>query len=128
MYLLDTCALLWLATDHAQLSPKATAVLLSGDSVLHFSAISALEIERLRQSGRVAMKLAADEWLVKLANRYRLLELPVDCRIAALAMRLPPIHKDPCDRLIIATAAIHRLKIVTRDETIPRYAEARVVW
>ena len=51
-----------------------------------------------------------------------------NCRIAALAMRLPHIHKDPCDRLIIATAAVHRLKIVTRDATFPLYAEAQVVW
>ena len=128
MYLLDTCALLWLATDHGQFSPKAKKVVLSADRILHFSAISALEIERLRQSGRICMKPSAEDWLADLAGYYHLLELPVNCRIAALAMRLPPIHKDPCDRLIIATAAVHRLKIVTRDVTIPLHAEAQGVW
>jgi PIN domain nuclease of toxin-antitoxin system len=128
MYLLDTCALLWLGSDHAQLSAKAKTVLLSSDSILNFSAISALEIERLRQTKRISMKLTADDWLARLTDRYSLQELPVDSRIAALAMRLPPIHKDPCDRLIIATAAVHRLRIVTRDETIPQYPDTAVLW
>ena len=121
MYLLDTCALLWLASDHGQLSPKAKAVLLSRDTPLHFSAISALEIERLRQAGRIVMKLNAEEWLARLADHYRLQEQPVDIRIAALAMRLPPIHKDPCDRLIIATALVHDLPVVTSDERFAEY-------
>lgn len=41
---------------------------------------------------------------------------------------LPPIHADPCDRLIIATAQEQSLPIVTADTIIPRYPEIRVIW
>ncbi len=46
----------------------------------------------------------------------------------AYAAQLPPIHADPCDRFIIATAALHKLRILTCDEKIRAYPEARVEW
>jgi PIN domain nuclease of toxin-antitoxin system len=126
--LLDTCALIWLASDHGALSPAARRVLEDADAALHFSAISALELERLKAVGRMTMRLDADAWLATLAERYRLVEIPVDAAIAAAAVRLPPIHKDPCDRIILATARLRRLAVVTADRIIPTYPDVRVIW
>lgn len=128
MYLLDTCTLLWLASDHSALSPRAKAVVLSGDATLYFSAISALELERLRVTGRIVLASQAERWLSAVAERYQLQEIPVDAGVAAQAIRLAPIHKDPCDRILIATAQIHKLAIVTADTIIPTYPKVHVVW
>ncbi len=126
--LLDTCALIWLSSDHGALSPSARRVLEDAGAALHFSAISALELERLKAVGRMTMRFDVDVWLATLAERYRLVEIPVDAAIAAAAVRLPPIHKDPCDRIILATARLRRLAVVTADRVIPTYPDVRVIW
>jgi PIN domain nuclease of toxin-antitoxin system len=41
---------------------------------------------------------------------------------------LPPVHRDPCDRMIVAAALRHRLAIVTADTTIPRYPQVQAIW
>lgn len=128
MYLLDTCALLWLASDHSALSPRAKTAVLSGDAALYFSAISALELERLRVTGRIVLTSQAERWLSAVAGRYQIQDIPVDTAVAALSIRLAPIHKDPCDRILIATAQIHKLAIVTADKIIPTYPKVHVVW
>ena len=63
-----------------------------------------------------------------LAERYRLAEISVDAAVAARSARLPAIHKDPCDRIIVATAMIHHLPIVTPDTTIPQYPHVKTIW
>ncbi|MGP8202120.1 MAG: PIN domain-containing protein [Limisphaerales bacterium] len=55
-------------------------------------------------------------------------ELPVSGVIAARATLLPAIHRDPFDRLLIATAQEHRLKIVTPDATIAKYPGLDTLW
>jgi PIN domain nuclease of toxin-antitoxin system len=126
--LLDTCALLWLAGDRSKLSPKAAAAIL-GNAPLAFSAISALEIQRLHELGQMKIPGGnAEEWLESLARSYRLEEWPIDAATAALSARLPPIHKDPCDRMIIASALRHKASIVTADQIIPSYPKVKICW
>ena len=128
MYLLDTCVLLWLASDHRALSATARKVILDDKATLRFSSISALELERLRTVGRITMTVHAEQWLAVLAERYCIQEIRVDAAIAAASIRLPPIHKDPCDRILIATAQANKLAIVTADTIIPSYPKVHVVW
>ena len=55
-------------------------------------------------------------------------ELPVTGEISLLSTGLPPIHNDPCDRIIIATGQVNQLKILTCDKLISQYTEADVIW
>lgn len=55
-------------------------------------------------------------------------ELPLTGVIAARATLLPPIHKDPFDRLLIATAIEHQLTLLTPDQTIRQYPGLKTLW
>ena len=127
MYLLDTCAILWLAMDQEQFSPPQQKAILDSGADLFFSSISALEIARLQQLERIKIPSDSLRWTTQVAKNYRLSEIPVNSAIAAHSILLPQLHKDPCDRLIIATAHVHRIAIVTSDEHIKKYPKTKVI-
>ena len=128
MLLLDTCALLWLAGDQDSLSEAALAAISSPEEGLAVCAISAFEIAVKHRQGKLELPLPPDQWYPEALESHGIRELPVDGRCALAAASLPPIHRDPCDRFLIATAKIHRLPVVTADQTIPRYPGLRVIW
>jgi len=128
MVLLDTCTLLWLAGDPASLSERARAAITAEAGGLGVSAISAFEIAVKHRRGKLELPLPPDAWYAEAVSSFGLREIPVDGRCALTAAALPPIHNDPCDRFIIATAAIHGLPILTPDKTIARYDAVRTVW
>lgn len=128
MLLLDTHALIWLATDLSQLTETAKSTIRFHASELYVSAITALEISMLTQCGKL-------DWGKKpLARFERALEhhcvkqMVVDCEIAWQSARLPQLHRDPFDRIIIATAQAHGMTILTKDRTIPTYPKVKAVW
>lgn len=55
-------------------------------------------------------------------------EIPVDVQVALASTQLPPIHRDPFDRIIIATATKHGMTILTKDRIIPTYPKVKAVW
>jgi PIN domain nuclease of toxin-antitoxin system len=128
MLLLDTHALIWLATDLSKLTEAARSVIRLHAAELHVSAITSLEISLLTQCGKL-------EWGKKPRSRFKralehhcVKEVPIDSAIAWLSGQLPPIHRDPFDRIIIATAQKHEMTILTKDRTIPTYPKVKVVW
>ncbi len=128
MLLLDTCTLLWLGSDQEQLSPRAKDLLRANAGALYFSSISAFEIALKSEKGRLKLPLPAAEWIEEALHFHGIVDLPVDRHIATRSAQLPPIHADPCDRLIIATALRHKLRILTCDPKIGAYPEAQVEW
>ena len=127
MYLLDTCAILWLAMDQDQFSPSQQKAVLDSGADLFFSSISALEIARLQKLEQIKIPSDALRWINKVAEKYRLTEIPVNSEIAANSILLPQLHKDPCDRIIIATALVHRIAIVTSDAHIKKYPKTKII-
>lgn len=128
MLLLDTHALIWLATDLSQLTETAKSTIRLHAAELHVSAISALEISLLTKCGKLKwgrnplsrFKQALDHHCVK--------EVSVDSEIAWYSAQLPQLHEDPFDRIIIATAQAQKMTILTKDRTIPTYPKTKVVW
>jgi PIN domain nuclease of toxin-antitoxin system len=127
MYLLDTCAILWLAMDQDQFSPPQQKAVLDSGADLFFSSISALEIARLQKLERIKIPSDALRWITHVAKNYRLLEIPVNSAIAAHSILLPQLYKDPCDRIIIATAHLHRIAIVTSDMHMKKYPKTKII-
>lgn len=127
MYLLDTCAILWLAMDQDQFSPSQQQAVLDSGADLFFSSISALEIARLQKLEQIKIPSDALRWITRVAEKYRLTEIPVNSEIAANSILLPHLHKDPCDRIIIATAHLHRIGIVTSDAHIKKYPKTKII-
>lgn len=118
--LLDTCALIWLATGSDRLS-VATRVRLASSSSVYVCAITAFEIAVAAQRGRLTLPKPAWAWYSHALVAHDLTEIPVDGWIASRAASLPPIHKDPCDRMIVVAAQTHDLTVVTGDERLGQY-------
>jgi PIN domain nuclease of toxin-antitoxin system len=121
--LLDTHVLLWLDQGRPELGRLARrrtdeAV---GRGELAVSAISFWEIATLAQRGRVQLRLPADAWRRNLL-RSGLYEMPIDGRIGIRAAELEQLHRDPADRLIVASAMELGAQLMTADERILGWA------
>jgi len=118
--ILDTCALLWLATGGKKIS-RATLKEIAGAPAVYVSAITGFEIAIKAVRGKLKLPHPPQEWFEKIVEHHGLAVLPLDLNICIAAAQLPPIHNDPCDRFIIATARLNDLAIVTADEQFGKY-------
>jgi PIN domain nuclease of toxin-antitoxin system len=126
-YLLDTHAALWIAEASPRLSPRVRTLALHHDAdAFALAAISLLEIARKAHDGEIVLAPDPADWLDDLAHRFQV--LPVTPQIAWRAVSLDWAHKDPADRLIVATALEHKLTLITHDKEISRWGGVPVVW
>lgn len=119
-YLLDTCALIWLGMGGGDLSTEARRRI-SVASALHYSSISVWEIARLMKEDKVFIPNNVDTFIADLKEQYGIAAIPPTDDIMIRAAQLPDFHKDPADRMIIATSLIHDLTIVTGDGKFLQY-------
>jgi PIN domain nuclease of toxin-antitoxin system len=117
--LLDTHVVLWWLTDDAMLSGDVKDVLDTKPDVL-VSVATLWEVTIKLAMG----KLDGPPDLPELIRDCGFLTLPVSAEHAMAAGRLPMLHRDPFDRMLIAQARCNDLVLVTRDETIRRYPVA----
>lgn len=129
--LLDTCAVIWLATGAPMAAPALAAIQLAGNGAgIFVSPISAWEIgllARSRPTRPAVMTFLPDPktWFARLMAAPGLREAPLSASAAVDASFLPgDLHGDPGDRLIIATARDRSLPLVTRDALILAYGRA----
>jgi PIN domain nuclease of toxin-antitoxin system len=124
--LLDTCTFLWLAGG-SSLSPAAAAAVRDPSHDVYLSAASVWEIVTKYRAGRLPLPEPPDQ-LVAAERELRGIEaLPFDEAAAFQGMRLPQLHRDPFDRMLIAQAIALGLAIVTPDPLITQYP-VRVIW
>lgn len=131
MILLDTQALIWWSTNRKLLSAKALKKINSEikKSKVLVSSISIWEVYLLVRKKKVGFETGIDIWLEKLEQAPYLEFIPVDNTIAAKSVMLPePIHKDPADRIIIATSREYGATIVTSDKKIRNYPHTQSLW
>ncbi len=117
--LLDTCAMLWLASGSDRLSSDGRKAISNAQTLL-FSPISAWEIAQLVSHGELALPLPSLAWMEGLVERYGLTPVPLSLDILVKSAELPRHHKDPADRIIIASAFLREVPVVTSDR---RYAD-----
>lgn len=128
MILLDTCVLYWLEADPGKISKAAVDALRHPDAVVHASAISAFEIGLKIRDQQIKLPLSAGDWVQEVCRRRGIRLLPIDAAIAGRSTELPPIHRDPCDRFLIATAQSGHLLLVSPDKSLSRYPNLQVIW
>ena len=126
MLLLDTH--IWIRWHNPQsgrfaLAENPIEEIETADSIA-ISAISCWELGQLVKRQRVQLDLSVDEW-VAIALEGDIQVLPVDRPIAIKASQLPEHHRDPADRIIIATALIHDASLVSLDSVFPQYEELK---
>jgi len=117
--LLDTHVFIWAVDDDPRLSAAAWTMIAEADSV-YVSSASIWEAIIKYQLGK--LKVDPDR-LIDAVAESGFLELSITMRHAAAVTYLPPIHRDPFDRLLLAQAISEPLHFLTADDKLPQYSE-----
>lgn len=123
--LLDTHIALWLDSGDRSLRPPTRALIddcWRGGGTIFLSAVSAWEIALLVDSGRIDLDLPVEAWVERFLARPGVEAAPLGCRTASGAYRWRHFeHRDPADRLLIATSIELDCPLVTYDKRIARF-------
>lgn len=125
--LLDTCTFLWIASNPEKLSKIVTGAFLNRENERYLSTASAWEIAIKYSTGRLPLPDRPERYVPRVRERSGIAALAVDEESALHTARLPNLHNDPFDRLLVAQAIVHGMIILTPDDAITQYA-ARVLW
>ena len=120
--LLDTHMLLWAASDPQKISAKGRNLLLAVENQLFFSTASLWEISIKNGLERPDFNVDPRRlWRMLQASGYR--ELTVSAEHAIAVNDLPPLHKDPFDRILVAQARVEGFLLLTADKLVAKYGE-----
>jgi PIN domain nuclease of toxin-antitoxin system len=129
-YLLDTHALIWAVDAPEKLPAKIRRMLLDGSHhPMGLSAISLWEIAHKATANKLQLSQPLATWLAAAVRPPFVEVLPLDERVAVESAQLPgAFHRDPADRIIVATARLRGLVLVSKDEAIRGYAPVMTLW
>jgi PIN domain nuclease of toxin-antitoxin system len=119
--LLDTHVLLWWLADDRKLAKAGREVIANPDNDVHVSSASVWEAAIKVALGRLEIELDDLEDAI-VQNGFR--PLPIGFRHAVTAGRLPSVHRDPFDRMLVAQASVEELRVVSHDRVFERYGLA----
>ena len=119
-FLLDTHALIWLIEAPSKVSPEIREALKFPGNSVYLSSVSLWEIAIKTALGKLDLKMPFEKLLSDL-NSTNIVILQIEAEYLRKLFSLPAIHKDPFDRLIIATALAEYLTVITADENIQKY-------
>lgn len=125
--LLDTVTFLYAVLDPDRLSSNARELLLDPGNERYLSTISALEIAIKHSLGRIELRESPDRFVPAHREQLGATALLLDEESALHLTRLPYLHRDPFDRVLICQAIVHGLILLTPDEQIARYP-VRSLW
>lgn len=131
MIVLDTHTLVWWVSGDSRLSTKAKTAIDTErhDGEILVSAISAWECVMLARAGRLVLSMDTVTWLDTVSQVPGLRFVPVDTSIAIQSVELPgEFHKDPADRMIVATARRFSAALITADSKIRHYPHVQTIW
>jgi len=126
-FLLDTCAFLWIIADAPELPPRVRALFESPDNEVFLSAASAWEIAIKHATGRLPLPDRPERFVPEMRESHAIGALPVDEESVLHVSRLPALHRDPFDRMLVSQAIVHGLSILTPDPLVIQYP-ARTIW
>ena len=119
--LLDTCSFLWLALDNPKLSENARDIFSNPGNEVHLSVVSVWEIVVKHSLGRLPLPITPHALIPDWREKRGILSLPMEETAALYESRLPRLHTDPFDRMLICQSIVHGLAILTPDPDITRY-------
>ena len=125
--LLDTHAFLWWNLDDPQLSDTAREFISDGRNEIFLSAASVWEIAIKYGKGRLELPEKPELYVAQRLTRHRFSSLPIQLSHAAQVYRLPDIHTDPFDRLLVVQSQLEEMPLITADLQITRY-DVNVIW
>jgi PIN domain nuclease of toxin-antitoxin system len=132
MILLDTHALIWWVAEPRRIPAKAQRLIdgaIAATEQIAVSSISLWEIAMLIDRGRLALTLDTNVWIAHVEAIPLLDFVPVDNRIAVRAVQLQAFpHRDPADRMIVATALGLGATVISADARLRGYRPVKTAW
>ena len=125
--LLDTCTFLWIVGGTADLSVQARDMFVDPDNDVYLSVVSAWEIAVKHAAGRLPLPESPERFVPTERRRHGIDTLQLDEETALHLARLPALHRDPFDRMLVCQAIVHGLVILGPDSLITQYP-VRTAW
>ena len=125
--LLDTVTFLWAVTDAVELSEAARELFSDPDNDVFLSSVSAWEITVKNSIGRLPLPESPPKFIPTQRKQHDIESLPLDEEATLYLSRLPSLHRDPFDRMLVCQAIVEHLVILTPDDLINQYP-VRTLW
>lgn len=119
--LLDTCAFLWIIRNKPQASPAAVALFRDPENEVYLSSVSAWEIAVKHRLGKLPLGDAPVRYVPAERNKHGIASLPLSEPDTLVLDKLPLLHHDPFDRMLICQAIANQMTILTPDPLISQY-------
>ena len=125
--LLDTCTFLWIITDDPKLSTQAKKLFVDPSNEVYLSVASTWEIAIKYKRGNLSLPQPPEKYIPTKRKQHKIDSLPLDEEATLYLTKLPDLHKDPFDRILICQSIVAGLTILTPDELISQYP-LRSIW
>jgi PIN domain nuclease of toxin-antitoxin system len=125
--LLDTCTFLWVVAGAPELSNHARELFADPDNEVYLSSVSAWEIALKYGLGRLQLPESPERFIPAQRTRHGIEPLALDEESALQLARLPRLHRDPFDRMLVCQAIVNGLVILGPDSAISQYP-VRAAW
>lgn len=124
--LLDTHMFLWLIGQSNRVPPAIVQAVKLPTSNVYLSSVSVWECMIKYQSGKLPLPAPAETYLPAKRQQHLIETLPIDEATVLQLTKLPPLHQDPFDRLLVCQAMQHGLVLATVDRKIQAYPIATI--
>lgn len=125
--LLDTSTFLWVISDAPELSAHARELFVDPGNEVYLSSVSAWEMAIKHALGRLPLPEPPERFVPSQRKQHGIEPLQLDEEAALHLTRLPPLHKDPFDRMLVCQAMVHNFVILTPDRLVNQYP-VRTAW
>ncbi len=125
--LLDTCTFLWIVLDSEALSGQAREIFENPENDVYLSTVSTWEIVVKQTLGRLHLPESPERYIPRLREKHGIDSLSLTEETTLYLGRLPHIHRDPFDRMLVCQAIIEGLVLLTPDSGITQYP-VRSIW
>ena len=125
--LLDTVTFLWAVSEAAELSDEARELFVDPDNEIYLSSVSTWEIAIKHSLGKLPLPEPPAKFIPAQRKHHGIDVLSLDEEATLYLTRLPVLHRDPFDRMLVCQAVVQHLVILTPDELINQYS-VRTIW
>lgn len=127
--MLDTCAIIWAISDPEQLTRSARQALLKKSTEVFVSPISCAEVACLVERKRIILDRHWKIWFRHFVDLNGWQVIPIDLPVIEESYSLPQeFHRDPADRIIVASARLFHCEVITADHKIIDYPHVKTLW
>ena len=126
-YLLDTHAFLWFVLDDKRISTEAKSIIEDSRNEIYFSAASAWEMAIKTKLARLKIAGDFESFVIEQLSTNSFVPLSITIAHSLYTERLPEVHKDPFDRILVAQSNLEDLPLISKDKKIRNY-EVKMVW